>query len=76
MITQYTYYTQAQVREAFWQLAQECGANVSRRKITSYDGKGKMYNTDTRVAFVDFVESLHRNGEISDALANWVTLGA
>ncbi len=61
--------TQAQIRDAFW--------------LTFFvDGKpreyyGKRQNdlpTDIRVAFVDFVDQLHRNGIISDALAHRVTL--
>ncbi len=68
-----TYTTQKQVRAAFWR---ECGSipGVTPRRITAYSGKGKMHNTDTRVAFVDFVDMLERNGEISEALANRVTL--
>jgi hypothetical protein len=29
-----------------------------------------MYRTDTRCAFVDFLDALHRDGQISDALAD------
>jgi len=34
-----------------------------------------MYVTDTRCAFVDYIDMLHRNGQISDALAQNITLG-
>jgi hypothetical protein len=44
------------------------------RKITDYGGHGKMHNTDTRTEFVDFVDMLMKNGEISAELANRVTL--
>ena len=68
-----TYTTQAQVRAAFWH---ECGnlPGVTPRRITDYSGKGKMHNTDTRCAFVDYVDMLARNGEISESLAQKVTL--
>ncbi len=61
--------TQTEVRDAFW--------------LTFYvEGKprkfyGKRQNdlpADVRCAFVDFVDYLHREGTISDALAQRVTL--
>lgn len=68
--------TQKQVRDAFWEMVEEYRpAGVSRRRISNYAGTGKMHNTDTRVAFVDFVDYLSKDGQISDALANRVTLG-
>ena len=62
------YTTQAQVRRAFW----EDHPNLEGR-----EGSRKLQNkcsTDTRSAFVDFVDTLHRQGFISDALAQRVTL--
>lgn len=70
MKVKYTYTTQKQVRRAFWQAHPE----ADRRKITDYAGTGKMYRTDTRTAFVDFVESLRRDDQISPELAQRVTL--
>lgn len=67
------YTTQKEVRAAFWDSCEGI-AGVSRRKIKDYSSKGKMYNTDTRCAFCDFVDSLARSGEISDKLADRVTL--
>lgn len=69
-----TFTTQKQVRQAFWQ----AHPSADRRKITSSDGlgMGKMYKTDTRVAFCDFVEYLRSDGLISEALAYRVTLEA
>ena len=62
--------TQKQVRAAFWETADPMnGDGITRRKFP--DGS---YSTDTRCAFVDYVDSLARNGEISDALAQRVTL--
>lgn len=62
--------TQKQIRAAFWQAFPD----LPRRKIPDYSGKGTMYPTDTRCAFVDFVDSLCRNGEISAQLADRATL--
>ena len=66
----YTYTTQQQIRAAFWDAFPE----LSRRKIPDHSGQGRMYPTDTRCAFCDFLESLTRNGEISEALAGRATL--
>lgn len=69
--------TSKQVREAFWQAiadGQYKGMDVTRRRITDYSGKGKMYNTDTRTAFCDFVDSLSREGRLGEGLADRVTL--
>lgn len=67
----YAYTNQKQVRALFWQTF----PNADRRKITDYSGKGKMYRTDTRCLFVDFVDMLERSELISQALAERVTLG-
>lgn len=62
--------TQKEIRKLFWQE----NPNLDRKKITSYDGKGKMYKTDTRVAFVSFVDMLYSNGQISNNMVQKVTL--
>lgn len=62
--------TQKEIRKLFWQE----NPNLDRKKITSYDGKGKMYKTDARVSFVDFVDMLYRNGQISKNMLYKVTL--
>lgn len=64
--------TQAQVRAAFW-CDHENVPGITRRKIKNYSGNGTMHNTDTRCAFVDYVDMLSRNGDISQALAERVT---
>lgn len=66
----YTYTTQKQIRRAFWQAFPE----ADRRKITDYSGKGKMYRTDTRTLFVEFIDALRRDDQISPELAERVTL--
>jgi len=71
------YTTKREVRNAFWRAAHDgqfAGMDVTRNLITDYSGKGKMHNTDTRCAFVDYVDQLSKAGEISEDLANKVTL--
>jgi hypothetical protein len=65
--------TQKQIRAAFWRDHQGI-KGISRRKITNYSGHGKMHNTDTRCAFVDYVDSLSKSGAISPELAGRATL--
>lgn len=61
---------QRELRAAFWRDHPQ----VSRRKIPAYSGKGWMYCTDTRCAFVDWLDAMQKNGAISEALANRATL--
>lgn len=63
--------TAKQVREQFWR----DHPDLSRKRVRSYSGRGTMYVTDTRCAFVDYIDMLHRDGQISDALAQNITLG-
>lgn len=42
----------------------------------NYAGTGKMYQTDVRCAFVDFIDHLERSNQISTELARRVTLGS
>jgi hypothetical protein len=64
------YTTQRQIRALFWATFPD----LSRKTIADHAGTGRMYTTDTRCAFVDYVEELRRDGEISDQLADRVTL--
>jgi hypothetical protein len=65
-----THTTQAQVRAAFWASADPMnGDGITRRRLPDGD-----YTTDTRCAFAEFVDALARNGEISESLAQRVTL--
>lgn len=59
-----------EVRARFWRE----NPGLDRQKVKDFEGTGLMYKTDTRVAFVDFVDALHREGVISDRLAQNVTL--
>jgi hypothetical protein len=58
--------TQKEVREMFWEEYPE----FERVKGWSQND----YHVDVRCAFCNFVDYLHRNGDISDALAQRVTL--
>lgn len=62
-----TYTTQKEIRAAFW----EAHPNASRERVKSMES---IYVCDTRCAFVDFVDQLARNGDISESLASQVTL--
>jgi len=61
----YTYTRARDVRRAFWQEH----PTASRKR-----GRDGDYLTDTRCAFIDFVDMLARNGDISEDLAGRVTL--
>ena len=60
---------QKQVREAFWGAYPDLEKTQRRARKTQND-----YPADTRMAFVDFVDMLSRNDDISEALAQRVTL--
>lgn len=58
--------TQKQIRAAFW------AHNPQFKRIA---GKSQNdYNATIRTAFCDFLDSLRRSGEISEALAQRATL--
>ena len=71
--------TQAESRKLFWEqnpqfkrgvrLAGKSGGRKVYVDMTQND-----YPTDVRVAFCDFVDYLQRDGQISEALAERVTL--
>lgn len=54
------------IRDEFW------NDNPQFKRISGW--KQNQYKTDIRVSFIDFVENLRRNGDISEALANRTTL--
>lgn len=65
--------TSKQLREWFIEHAEREGVPLARTKRGRVLRQNKQ-PADTRMAFCDFVERLHRNGAISDRLANTVTL--
>ena len=62
--------TQRELRREFWETFPE----LSRKRIKNYAGDSLMYVTDTRCAFVDWVDALQKAGEISPELAERCTL--
>jgi hypothetical protein len=61
---------QKQIRAAFWAVHPAW----MKIKIRDHSGTGRMYTTDARSAFVDFVDYLQSSGQISESLANRATL--
>lgn len=62
--------SQRQLRREFWATF----PNLPRKRIKNYAGTGLMYRTDTRCAFVDWLDALQKGGDISQALAQRATL--
>lgn len=76
-MSNYQITNQRDLRRAFWQHVAEypsCYVGISRRRITNYSGNGKMYNTDTRCAWCDWLDAMSRDGAISQELAGRATL--
>lgn len=72
MKTRYHITTQAQVRTAFWEAHPDFDFQAREAGIRS---KRQNHHCATvRCAFVDFADSLARDGQISPALASRVTL--
>ena len=63
-----TYTNQKQVRAAFWQ------GNGHLRAQFKHGKSQNEYSATIRLEFVDFVDMLAREGHISEALAQRVTL--
>jgi hypothetical protein len=66
----YNITTQTELRREFWRTF----PNLSHRRIANYSGNGKMWPTDTRCTFVDWLDCLSKNGDISQELAQRATL--
>lgn len=64
--------TQKQIRAAFWELHPDLEAHARKWGIKT--APQNRHNATTRTAFVDFVDYLSRSGQISEALAQRVTL--
>ena len=61
---------QRDLRREFWRTF----PSLPRKRITNYAGTGKMYPTDTRVTWGDWLDMLSKNDEISQKLAYNATL--
>lgn len=71
-MNKHTYTTQAQIRVAFWEAFPHFDEQARAAGIRS---KRQNHQCATvRCSFVDFVDSLARHGEISEKLAQRVTL--
>lgn len=64
----YAMTTQKQVRESFWSQFPEL---IDEYRVNKRQND---YPAFTRAAFVDYVDYLQKDGQISDKLANRVTL--
>jgi len=64
--------TQKELRKQFWQQHPELTGRM-RTRCVSY-GDTKTFPTDTRCAFVDWLDQLHRNNEVASDLASRATL--
>ena len=60
--------TITEIRAAFWQAHPEFTSEYRTRK------RQKDYSTNIRCCFVDWLDSIHKDGLISDRLANRATL--
>jgi hypothetical protein len=60
--------TQKEVRNAFWEAFPQFAKERRSRK------RQNDYYTDIRCSFVDFVDQLRKDNQISEPLANRVTL--
>ncbi len=66
---------QKQIRAAFWESFPDLPRRRYRYSPNRSDKTAQLvYPIDTRCAFVDFVDYLARDGQISDALAARATL--
>ena len=64
--------TKKQIRKAFWENHPLHEAHALKWQIKT--APHNRHNSETRTAFVDFVDTLARNGEISEELAQRATL--
>lgn len=60
--------TQTEIRDSFWHSFPQFAPERRTRK------RQNDYRADIRMSFVDYVDSLSRNGQITEALANRITL--
>jgi hypothetical protein len=66
---------QKQIRAAFWDAFPDLPRRRYRYSWNRSDKTAELvFPIDTRCAFVDFVDYLQRNGDISESLANRATL--
>jgi hypothetical protein len=66
------YTTQKQIRRAFWAAHPAHEAHALKWEIKT--APQNRHNGETRAAYVDFIDSLRRAGNITEALAQRATL--
>jgi hypothetical protein len=66
------YTTQKQIRSAFWDAFPYLAEDA--REAGVFSKRQNFHCTMVRCMFVDFVDMMHRDGQISDALADRATL--
>ena len=64
--------TQKEIRASFWKSSPSLELHALKWGIKT--SPQNRHNAETRTAFVDFVDSLEKSGEISEKLANRVAL--
>lgn len=64
--------TFTKIRALFWETHPQLEAYARKARRISKPQNDQ--DTDTRCAFVDFVDQLHRAGQITDRTANQITL--
>jgi hypothetical protein len=64
--------TQKELRAAFWRAYSHHEGQARKARILT--APQNRHSADTRAAFVEYVDWLHRDGQISDALAARATL--
>jgi hypothetical protein len=69
-LTMYT--TQKQIRHAFWNDHPDLAEDARKAGVLSK--RQNFHCATVRSMFVDFLEGLHRSGQVSDALAARATL--
>ena len=57
--------TQRELRRLFW----EQHPDLQRKKIANYSGNGRMYVTDTRCAWNDWKDTMSKDNQISQEMA-------
>jgi ABC-type uncharacterized transport system YnjBCD substrate-binding protein len=61
-----------QVRENFWEYLKEVAPELAKQRRTKK--RQNDYCADIRMTFADWVDNIHRDGQITDSMAQRVTL--
>lgn len=72
-MTKYAFTTQKDLTAAFWEDHPHLKA-LKKKTVTHYSGNGRMWITDIRCAFNDWLDYVKKSDMISDELADRATL--